>query len=110
MALFFKGLAKLENRYASELHKLATPLVEAYKCDYNKGKLGYVYQVPSNTSLPYVNRSFAIAWSHVLKSYDTIAEKKTQFAHYMNDISNDLTNVSAEVEKTQKKVRNLLYI
>ena len=108
--MFFKGLARLENGHASELHKLASPLVEAYRWDYNKGKLGYVDQVPStNNSLSSVNRSFATAWKNVLEHYETEAENKTRFARDMDKISVGLTKVVKEVESSREQVRHFCY-
>jgi hypothetical protein len=85
VALFFKSRARVEEAYARSLTEMGRDLMDNYhKGD---GKAG----------------SFFKAYQDTLRIHDLVAAKRTGFANHLNEMSEELTVLAKEMEKTRKQ-------
>ncbi|KAH7097534.1 RhoGAP-domain-containing protein [Auriculariales sp. MPI-PUGE-AT-0066] len=88
-ALFFKKRAVFEEEYGRNLQKLARTTVEQYAL--GDGKAG----------------SFVHAWSTSLRIHDLMAENRLKFAQRLSEMSDDLSTLAKEVDKTRKQTKDV---
>ncbi|KAG6898315.1 hypothetical protein C0992_011906 [Termitomyces sp. T32_za158] len=86
---FFKKRAAMEEEYGKNLQKLARSTAEIYSL--NDGKAG----------------SFVSAWHGTLRVHEMMAENRLRFAQRLNEMSEELANLSKEVEKNRKQTKEL---
>ncbi|KAK0566095.1 Rho GTPase-activating protein [Tilletia horrida] len=86
-ATFFKKRAAIEEEYARSLQKLALSTAQAYAT--SDGKAG----------------SFVSAWHTVLKTHEQLGESRLRFANQLSSISDELTTLAKEVDKSRKTAR-----
>ena len=120
MALFFKSRARVEEAYARSLTEMSRDLTDNYhKGD---GKAGSVLtssslrpvcscaRTPNLTSLVLVRfprrSTFFKAYQDTLRIHDVIAGKRNGFATRLNEMSDELSVLAKEMEKTRKQVRS----
>ncbi|KAG5352126.1 hypothetical protein C0989_003594 [Termitomyces sp. Mn162] len=86
---FFKKRAAMEEEYGKNMQKLARSTAEIYSM--NDGKAG----------------SFVSAWHGTLRVHEMMAENRLRFAQRLNEMSEELANLSKEVEKNRKQTKEL---
>ncbi|KAG8930277.1 hypothetical protein FRC02_004410 [Tulasnella sp. 418] len=86
---FFKKRAIVEEEYGRSLQKAARSALELYSM--NEGKAG----------------SFVTAWQSTMRLHEVIAENRLKFAQRLNEMADELTNLSKEVDKNRKSAKEL---
>ncbi|KAG5654214.1 hypothetical protein H0H81_006248 [Sphagnurus paluster] len=86
---FFKKRAAMEEEYGKNMQKLARTSAEVYSM--NDGKAG----------------SFVNAWQATMRVHELMAENRLRFAQRLNEMSEELSVLSKEVEKNRKQTKEL---
>ncbi|TRM65399.1 Rho GTPase activation protein [Schizophyllum amplum] len=86
---FLKKRAAIEEEYARSMQKLARSTTEAYAM--NDGKAG----------------SYVIAWQASVRVHERLAENRLKFSHRLHETSEELLNLSKEVDKSRKLTKDL---
>ncbi|KIY52957.1 RhoGAP-domain-containing protein [Fistulina hepatica ATCC 64428] len=86
---FLKKRALIEEEYGKSIYKLARTTSEAYST--SDGKAG----------------TFVKAWQESLKLHEHTAENRIRFAHRLSEMSDDLSNIVREVDKSRKQTKDL---
>ncbi|KAG6835147.1 hypothetical protein H0H93_004421 [Arthromyces matolae] len=86
---FFKKRAAMEEEYGRNLQKLARSTAEVYSM--SDGKAG----------------TFVSAWHGTLRIHELMAENRLRFAQRLNEMSEELANMTKEVEKNRKQTKEL---
>ncbi|KAG6841450.1 hypothetical protein C0991_010875 [Blastosporella zonata] len=88
-ATYFKKRAVMEEEYGKNMQKHARSTAEIYSM--NDGKAG----------------SFVSAWHGTLRVHELMAENRLRFAHRLNEMSEELSNLTKEVDKNRKQTKEL---
>ncbi|KZT25115.1 RhoGAP-domain-containing protein [Neolentinus lepideus HHB14362 ss-1] len=88
-ATFLRKRAAIEEEYGRNMQKLARTTSEGYAA--TDGKAG----------------SFVHAWQMSMKIHDVLAENRLKFAQRLNEMSEELTNLTKEVDKNRKQTKDL---
>ncbi|KAG5641792.1 hypothetical protein DXG03_004178 [Asterophora parasitica] len=88
-AAFFKKRAAMEEDYGKNMQKLSRTTAEAYAV--HDGKAG-----------SYVN-----AWQSTMRVHELMAENRLRFAQRLNEMAEELSALSKEVEKNRKQTKEL---
>lgn len=86
-ATFLKKRAVLEEEYARGMAKLARTTFETYSL--SDAKAG----------------TFVKSWHSIVKTHETLADNRLRFATKLNEMSEELSNLSKEVDKSRKHAR-----
>ena len=84
---FLKKRAVIEEEYARSMAKLARSTFETYSL--SDAKAG----------------TFVTSWHAVVKTHETIADNRLRFAAKLSEMSDELSNLSKEVDKSRKQAR-----
>ncbi|KAL1742115.1 hypothetical protein HDZ31DRAFT_84353 [Schizophyllum fasciatum] len=88
-ASFLKKRAVIEEEYGKSMQKLARTSSESYTM--NEGKAG----------------SFVNAWQASLRVHEQLAENRLRLSQRLHETSEDLLNLSKEVDKSRKQTKDL---
>ncbi|KAF9816017.1 hypothetical protein IEO21_04267 [Rhodonia placenta] len=88
-ALFFRKRAALEDEYGRNLQRLSKLTGEAYSM--SEGRAG----------------SFVVAWQSTLKTHEQMAQHRTQFASRLIEMSEELSTLAKEVDRSRKQTKDL---
>ncbi|SPC63250.1 related to GTPase-activating protein beta-chimerin [Ustilago sp. UG-2017b] len=86
-SLFLKKRAVIEEEYARSMAKLARSTFETYSL--SDAKAG----------------TFVKSWHSMLKTHETIADNRLRFAGKLSEMSDELSNLAKEVDKSRKQAR-----
>jgi hypothetical protein len=85
---FFKKRAAIEEEYGRSLMKLAKSTAEAYAA--SEAKAG----------------TYVSAWHSLMKTHEVLGDCRVRFASKLGEISEELSNLSKEVDKNRKYARD----
>ncbi|SAM83710.1 related to GTPase-activating protein beta-chimerin [Ustilago bromivora] len=88
-SLFLKKRAVIEEEYARSMAKLARSTFETYSL--SDAKAG----------------TFVKSWHSMLKTHETIADNRLRFAGKLSEMSDELSNLAKEVDKSRKQAREI---
>ncbi|KAG6827153.1 hypothetical protein H0H92_013004 [Tricholoma furcatifolium] len=88
-ATYFKKRAAMEEEYGKNMQKLARSTAEVYSL--SDGKAG----------------SFVSAWHGTMRIHELMAENRLRFAQRLNEMSEELSNLTKEVDKNRKHSKEL---
>ncbi|KDQ26832.1 hypothetical protein PLEOSDRAFT_1113232 [Pleurotus ostreatus PC15] len=88
-SVFFKKRAAIEEEYGKNLQKLARTTSDVYSM--NDGKAG----------------SFVNTWQMSMRIHESMAENRIRFAQRLNEMSEELTTLVKEVDKSRKQTKDL---
>ncbi|KAG6855782.1 hypothetical protein H0H87_010880 [Tephrocybe sp. NHM501043] len=88
-ATYFKKRAVMEEEYGKNMQKLARSTAEIYSM--NDGKAG----------------TFVSAWHGTMRVHELMAENRLRFAQRLNEMSEELSNLTKEVDKNRKQTKDL---
>ncbi|KAI8985727.1 GTPase activating protein [Trametes punicea] len=88
-AAFLKRRAGVEDEYGRAMQKLARQAANEYAT--SEAKAG----------------SFVNAWQSSMRTHELMAENRIKFAARLNEMSEELTNLAKEVDKTRKVTKDL---
>ncbi|KAG6907142.1 hypothetical protein DXG01_010361 [Tephrocybe rancida] len=86
---YFKKRAVMEEEYGKNMQKLARSTAEVYSM--NDGKAG----------------TFVSAWHATMRVHELMAENRLRFAQRLNEMSEELANLTKEVDKNRKQTKDL---
>ncbi|KAJ1574162.1 hypothetical protein NDA12_005999 [Ustilago hordei] len=86
-SLFLKKRALIEEEYARSMAKLARSTFETYSL--SDAKAG----------------TFVKSWHSMLKTHETISDNRLRFAGKLSEMSDELSNLAKEVDKSRKQAR-----
>uniref|UniRef100_V5GSB1 GTPase activating protein n=2 Tax=Kalmanozyma brasiliensis (strain GHG001) TaxID=1365824 RepID=V5GSB1_KALBG len=86
-SVFLKKRAIIEEEYARSMVKLARSTFETYSL--SDAKAG----------------SFVKSWHSIVKTHETLADNRLRFATKLNEMSDELSNLAKEVDKSRKQAR-----
>lgn len=84
---FLKKRAVIEEEYARSMAKLARSTFETYS--FSDAKAG----------------TFVKSWHSMVKTHETIADNRFKFAMKLSEMSDELSNLAKEVDKSRKQAR-----
>ncbi|CDR88838.1 related to GTPase-activating protein beta-chimerin [Sporisorium scitamineum] len=86
-SVFLKKRAIIEEEYARSMAKLARSTFETYSL--SDAKAG----------------TFVKSWHSIVKTHETLADNRLRFASKLSEMSDELSNLAKEVDKSRKQAR-----
>lgn len=86
-SVFLKKRAIIEDEYARSMAKLARSTFETYSL--SDAKAG----------------SFVKSWHSIVKTHETLSDNRLRFATKLSEMSDELSNLAKEVDKSRKQAR-----